>query len=88
MLAWDCTPFNVYESATYADWHEVAGRCVVRLNLWIEGEPLFSSLLRYCIKSSDRRLRHTIWRKSWCFDKLYHFIKNEKIGYHSYSNRF
>ena len=20
MLAWDCTPFNVYESATHTDW--------------------------------------------------------------------
>ena len=56
MLAWDCTPFNVYESATHADWHEVAGRCVARLNLRIEGASFFSSLLRYCIKSGDRRL--------------------------------
>ena len=35
MLAWDCTPFNVDESATHADWHEVVGRCVARLNLRI-----------------------------------------------------
>ena len=36
MLAWGHAPFNVYESATHVDWHEVAGRCVVRFNLRID----------------------------------------------------
>ena len=53
----DCTPFNVYESATHADWHEVVGRCVARLNLQIEGEPLFCASNE---PSADACVR--IWR--------------------------
>ena len=41
----------------------------------MEGEPLFSWFLLYCIKSGDKRLRHTIWRKSWCFAKRFSYAK-------------